>query len=412
MVAESGPGRHSEERLRRLVQAGIRISAERSLEAVLQAVVDSAREVVGARYAALGVVDLAGAALSQFVTSGIDPETAARIGQPPRGRGVLGAVMSDPRPLRITDIRRDPRAHGFPPGHPAMTSFLGVPIVGRRGPIGNLYLTDKQGAPAFTDDDEAIAVLLAAQAAVALENAQLYEESTGLLREVRTIQESRDRFFAMINHELRNALTAVYGWADLLLRKMGAEAPRAAREVYESSERTLGLLNDLLDLSRLEAERLRPTLRDTDAAALVTDAASALEPSAAQRAVRIVPAGADRPVACHTDPQRVRQVLINLLSNAVRHSPAEESVTVALSADEDELRFAVTDRGPGIPPSDLAQIFEAFARGAPSDERGTGLGLTLSRRLAQLLGGDLSVRSEPGAGATFVLRLPRWFGRT
>jgi signal transduction histidine kinase len=273
--------------------------------------------------------------------------------------------------------------------------------------MGNLYLTEKIGAREFSGDDEAIAVLLAAQAAVALENAELHEESARLVREVRTIQASRDRFFAMINHELRNALTAVYGWADLLLRKLGSDPPRAAREVYESSERTLALLNDLLELSRIEAERLRPSLREADAARLVADAVAALEPAAAKRAVRLVVQGAMRPVPCVTDPQRVRQVLINLLSNAVRHSPSEDTVTVTLTADDARIRFEVTDRGPGIPASELTKIFEAVARGGSSDERGTGLGLTLSRQLAVLLGGDLRVTSQPGAGATFALDLPR-----
>jgi K+-sensing histidine kinase KdpD len=407
MVAQSAPEAASQGRLRRLVQAGIRISAEHSLDAVLQVVVDAAREVLDARYAALGVFDPATSTLKRFVTSGLDPAQAARIGAGPQGRGVLGLLLTDPRPLRLADLRQHPQAHGVPPHHPVMTSFLGVPITGRKGTMGNLYLTEKIGAREFSGDDEAIAVLLAAQAAVALENAELHEESARLVREVRTIQASRDRFFAMINHELRNALTAVYGWADLLLRKLGSDPPRAAREVYESSERTLALLNDLLELSRIEAERLRPSLREADAARLVADAVAALEPAAAKRAVRLVVQGAMRPVPCVTDPQRVRQVLINLLSNAVRHSPSEDTVTVTLTADDARIRFEVTDRGPGIPASELTKIFEAFARGGSSDERGTGLGLTLSRQLAVLLGGDLRVTSQPGAGATFALDLPR-----
>ena len=146
---------------------------------------------------------------------------------------------------------------------------------------------------------------------------------------------------------------------------------------------------------------------ETDAARLVSDAVAALEPAAAKRAVRITTSGVRQPVLCVTDSQRVRQILINLLSNAVRHSPSEEAVTVTLSADDLRLRFEVADRGPGIPPSELAAIFEAFSRGVTSDERGTGLGLTLSRQLALLLGGDLSVISQPGAGATFILDLPR-----
>jgi signal transduction histidine kinase len=405
MVAHRGLD--GEGRLRRLVQAGIRINAEHSLEAVLQGVVDAARDVVGARYAALGVFDPTSAELKRFVTSGLDGHEIARIGALPRGKGILGLLLTDPRPLRLADLRHHPMSHGVPPQHPDMKSFLGVPIMGRTGAIGNLYLTEKTGAPEFSEDDEAVAVLLAAQAAVALENAQLHEESARLVREVRTVQASRDRFFAMINHELRNALTAVYGWADLLLRKLGAEPPRAAREVYESSERTLALLNDLLELSRIEAERLRPSLRETDAARLVSDAVAALEPAAVKRAVRVVTSGAREPVGCFTDPQRVRQILINLLSNAVRHSPSEDTVSVTLTAGDDRIRFEVADRGPGIPASELVGIFEAFTRGAMSDERGTGLGLTLSRQLALLLGGDLRVISQPGAGANFILDLPR-----
>jgi len=195
------------------------------------------------------------------------------------------------------------------------------------------------------------------------------------------------------------------------VRKAGDAAPRAAKEVFESAERALTLLNDMLDLSRLEADRLRPTIRGTDARTLVQDAIASIEPAAAHRAVKIETVGLDGEVECETDPQRVRQILINLLSNAVRHSPAQGSVRVVLQAEDRRLQFDVIDRGPGIPASEQSRIFEAFQR-ATSDERGTGLGLTLSRQLALLLGGDLRVLSEVGVGSTFTLSLPRWYGRT
>lgn len=410
MVAQPSPAPSGEERLRRLVEAGIRINAERSLDGVLQAVVDAARDVIGARYAALGVIDATGTELTRFVTSGISREVRDHMGAPPTGKGVLGLLLTEPFPVRIADVTAHPRAAGFPANHPGMTSFLGVPVQGRHGVIGNLYVTEKLDGPEFTPDDEAIAILLAASAAVALDNASLYEESQRLLHEVRAVQASRDRFFAMINHEVRNALTAVYGWSDLLLRKLGDDPPRAAREVFESAERALTLLNDMLDLSRLEADRLRPTIRATDARTLVRDAVASLEPAAAHRAVRLHTEGLDDEAPCETDPQRVRQILINLLSNAVRHSPPEDTVRVILDADARRLRFDVIDRGPGIAASEQARIFEAFQR-ATSDERGTGLGLTLSRQLAILLGGDLRVISEVGVGSTFTLEIPRWYGR-
>lgn len=410
MVAQPSRAHSDEVRLRRLVEAAILINAERSLEAVLQAVVDAAREVIGARYAALGVVDVTGTELARFVTSGLTQEQADQIGRPPSGKGILGLLIADSRPIRLANLTTHPKAHGFPDHHPPMTSFLGVPVHGRKGVLGNLYLTDKQGAPEFSAEDESVAVLLAASAAVAVDNAMLFEESQRLLHEVRSVQASRDRFFAMINHEVRNALTAVYGWSDLLLRKLGDDPPRAAREVFESAERALTLLNDLLDLSRLEAESLRPTVRATDARTLVQDAVASLEPIAAQRAVRLHTEGLADEIACETDPQRVRQILINLLSNAVRHSPAEGTVRVVLRHGDRRLGFDVVDRGPGIAASEQSRIFEAFQR-ATSDERGTGLGLTLSRQLALLLGGDLRVLSEVGVGSTFTLDIPRWYGR-
>ncbi len=402
-----GKGEQNGPRLEGLVRAGIRISAERAIETVLQEVVDSAREVMGARYAALGVLNASGDALDRFVVSGLTREEYDRIGTPPTGRGILRLLIDDPRPLRLKSLTAHKASAGFPPHHPPMTSFLGVPIIGRHGPIGNLYVTDKIGRDEFSKDDEHVAVLLAAQAAVALENARLYEESERLLREVRSMQTSRDHFFAMINHELRNALTAVYGWADLLRRKLGTEAPRAAVEVYESAERTLSLVNDVLDLSRLEAARLEPVVRDTDAWRLVQDAVATVEPTAESRSIRIESTGPAESVPARTDPQRVRQILINLLSNAIRHSPDGERVTLTLKASHDRLEFSVIDRGEGIAAEQQAEIFEAFKRGG-SDERGTGLGLTLSRHLAHLLQGDLKVRSQLGEGATFTLRIKRW----
>lgn len=387
-------------RLERLLRAGIRIYGERELDRVLQEVADSAREVTDARYAALGVLDASGSGLANFVTSGLTPEQHTSIGSLPRGHGILGLLIKDPRPLRLGDLTKHPQSYGFPPNHPPMRSFLGVPVVGRGGAIGNLYLTEKVGAAEFTDEDEAIAVMLAAQAAGAVENARLNQD-------LRALQASRDRFYAMINHELRNALTAVYGWADLLLRRMGPDAPHAAREVYESAERMLSLINDLLDLSRLDASKLKPVLREADARQIVQEAVAAVQPAAASRGVSLKIGSPDGKLPCRTDPQRVRQILINLLTNAVRVSPETDTVSVEVRATADTVRIDVVDRGPGLTAEQQGVIFEAFSRAGSEDARGTGLGLTLSRQLARLLGGDLRVESEPGRGARFILQILR-----
>jgi signal transduction histidine kinase len=163
------------DRLRTLLETGIAISSELSLDAVLQRIVEAAAHLTGARYAALGVIDREGTGLERFVTTGIDAKTHAAIGELPRGRGILGVLISDARPLRLHRLGDDPRSVGFPPNHPPMGTFLGTPIVLRDVAYGNLYLTEKAGGVDFDDEDEELVALLANQAAVAIENARLYE---------------------------------------------------------------------------------------------------------------------------------------------------------------------------------------------------------------------------------------------
>ena len=165
-----------EGRLRRLIEAGRSLVAERELEAVFERLLDVARELTDARYAAIGVLDDQRETLADFITAGIDPDAHTVIGDLPRGRGVLGMLISDPVPLRLSDVGEHIRSYGFPPGHPAMTSFLGVPILIRGEAWGNLYLTDKREGE-FDESDEEAAVVLAAWAGIAVENARLYRQT-------------------------------------------------------------------------------------------------------------------------------------------------------------------------------------------------------------------------------------------
>ncbi|HXQ30159.1 MAG TPA: GAF domain-containing sensor histidine kinase, partial [Gemmatimonadales bacterium] len=375
-----------------------------SLRGVLQRVVDRARDVVEARYAALGVLADDGVHLKDFVTSGLSTTERERIGPLPTGRGLLGVVVRDAKPLRITDISRHPQRYGFPPFHPLMTSFLGVPIVGGGKVFGNLYLTEKVAADHFTAEDEAIAIFLAAKAAVAVENAQLHERSQQLLAQVEAMYRQRDLFFAMMNHELRSALTGVYGWAERLVRGKGDDA-QAAREVYEGAERTITLLNNFLDLSRLDAGKVRPVMRDVDVRAEIARALAAVSPSAEAKGLVLEDAH-DGVARLRTDPLRLEQILTYLLGNAIRHSPDGSTITVRVDGDAQAVTFRVIDRGPGIPRGVQGRIFEPFERFDPLSGHGTGLGLPVSRRLAEVLGGTLAVESEVGHGATFVLKLP------
>jgi GAF domain-containing protein len=260
----------SEERLKTLVEVGLLLTSELSLDGVLQHLAEHSARLIGARFAAIGVLDPTGKELEAFHTSGISESERERIGPLPRGHGILGVLIRNPRLLRLPDLSRHPDSYGFPPHHPEMKSFLGAPIIGRRGIFGNIYLTEKLNAEEFTEEDEGLLVLLAAQAASAVDNARLHEEGARLLEEVQTLQRSRERFFATVNHELRNALAATYGWAEMLVRKKDpATVPRAAYEVLDSAGQAVALINDLLDLSRLDEDRLKPVFRALDPAVLV-----------------------------------------------------------------------------------------------------------------------------------------------
>ncbi|HTH66435.1 MAG TPA: GAF domain-containing sensor histidine kinase [Gemmatimonadales bacterium] len=396
-----------EQRFRRLLSLTTAIFSEHTIEAVLQRIVDGARDVVGARYAALGVLAQDRKSLATFVTSGIDDRQRAQIGELPHGRGLLGLVIREAKPIRTPDIARHAAQCGFPPHHPQMHSFLGVPITLGRSVFGNLYLTEKIDAREFDAEDEGIAVLLATQAAVAIENARLMEESSRLISQVRDMQRQRDLFFAMMNHELRNALTGVYGWAERLVRPRTADGlAQAAKEVHEGTERTISLLNNFLDLTRLDAGKVRPVSREVDARDAAQRAVTGFEPAAEAKHL-VLAVDAQRPgVSFRTDPVRLQQILVNLLSNAIRHSPEGGRVQLDVRPNGSTIEFLVHDEGLGIPPEALERIFEPFERFDPHSGVGTGLGLPVSRRLAEVLGGQLRVQSTPGKGATFILELP------
>ena len=395
-----------QERLRQLEVATAALITDVSLDGVLRRVVQVAAEVIGARYAAIGVVGPGGKLLESFITHGIDPEVEASIGAPPRGHGILGLVISEGKAIRLPDLRAHPASRGFPPNHPPMRSFLGVPIVGRRGVFGNLDRTEKTGGEHFTGEDEDIAILLAAKAAAAVENARHHEESAQLLEEVQQLQRARERFFAMVNHELRNALAAVYGWSEMLVRKRDpATVPRAAFEVLDSAQHAIHLIDDLLDLSRLDEDRLKPVIREVEASSMATRAMVRVTPAAERKGVALHLTSASELPNCATDASRVEQILVNLLGNAIKYAPARSTVRVTIASHQGRVAYRVEDEGPGVPPDDVERIFDIYVTKADEESRGLGLGLPLSRRLARLLGGELHAVSRQDKGGCFVLEV-------
>jgi two-component system, NarL family, sensor histidine kinase DevS len=236
----------SERRLRALVEAGVALTSELSLDALLQRLVEAASELTGARYAALGVIDRSGSELERFLTTGMDAETHAAIGQLPRGRGILGVLISEDTPLRLHNLGEDPRAVGFPPNHPPMSTFLGVPIHLRGVAYGNLYLTEKADGEDFTEEDQELVGLLASQAAVAIENARLYEAATRWSKQLESLNEvgnalatetNLDRLLDLIARRLGELLDARLV---TVLLPSGADELRFAAVAGDETGRLLG----------------------------------------------------------------------------------------------------------------------------------------------------------------------------
>jgi signal transduction histidine kinase len=210
----------------------------------------------------------------------------------------------------------------------------------------------------------------------------------------------------MVNHELRNALAAVYGWSELLVRRKDpATVPKAAFEVLESAEQAVGLINDLLDLSRLDEDRLKPNIRLVESGGLARRAVGRAMPGAAAKEIRLqqdVPTGLP-PI--ETDSSRVEQILVNLLTNAIKYTPERSVILVSVRSTDTHVMYQVDDEGPGITEAEADRIFDIYVTKADGEKQGIGLGLPLSRRLARLLGGELRATPRPGSGI-FTLELP------
>jgi signal transduction histidine kinase len=269
-----------ESRFKALVEAGIALSSELSLDAVLQRIVEAAAELTDARYAALGVIDPSGTGLERFLVTGIDEETQRAIGELPRGRGILGTLIRDAKPLRLTRLSEHPDSSGFPANHPPMTTFLGVPVLLRKVAYGNLYLTEKREGE-FTQEDEDLIGLLASQAAVAIENARLYESATRWSRQLESLIEVGNalsgeielpRVLQLVTDKVRELIgaravfIALPASGRLLIQAasgdtaesfVGTELPRSAKSVRVLERRRSERIDSLIDDPEVDREFTR-----------------------------------------------------------------------------------------------------------------------------------------------------------
>jgi signal transduction histidine kinase len=366
-----------------LVEATRAIAEVLEVETVLQLIVESVRDLVGAEYAALGIVDSSGR-IERFITVGVSPDVRAQIGAPPRGHGLLGLIIRERRSYRIPDIGKHADSFGFPPNHPPMGSFLGVPVVTQGRSVGNLYLTNKRDAPEFSESDQLLVEMFALRAGIAIENARLHEQVSRL-----AVVEERER----IARDLHDGvIQAIYGVAlsledvPLMMADEPVEASERVDRAIDSLNLTireirnfiLGLRSELLHGADLLAglATLANEFGATGASEIELDLA--IDPELA----------AGIPIAHRV---QLLQMTREALSNAARHARAQRT-RIVMRVDDDTIVLRVEDDGVGFDTS------AALSAGH--------LGLANMHDRATAFGGTVTIESTLGEGTTLSIRVP------
>lgn len=362
-------------RLRRLVKAILILDAELHLPVVLRRITEEACDLVGAQYGALGVLSEDGQTLDQFVTVGLDPETEFAIGERPTGRGVLGTLIADDRPLRLADLSASPDSFGTPEHHPPMTSFLGVPIRVHGEVYGNLYLTNKKHAAEFSEIDEELVVALAMAAGIAIENARLH----GLVRD-RALTEDRDRIARDLHDSVIQRLFAVglslQGTARLV------ERPEAVMRIGEAIDK----LDETIRQLRKAIFDIELTINKDGLHPKVLDLVHELRPVLGLQP-QVSFSGPVDTLVSGSLAEEVLAVLREALTNVGKHAKASQ--VVIMIAAGDELRLVVADDGNGM-----------------SDALGQGLGLRNIRQRAERLGGAVELGRSREGGTRLTWHVP------
>ena len=416
-----------------LNRTGTTLASTLDLQSLLQAVTDSATELSGAEFGAFfyNVVGEEGEAYMLYTLSGAPRQAFENFGHP-RATPLFGPTFRGEGIIRLDDVRKDPRFgqwgphHGMPPKHLPVTSYLAVPVISRAGEvIGGLFFGHSR-AGVFTERTERLIGGVAAQAAVAIDNARLYEGAQKAAQERKLLLESeraaraaaeraslmKDEFLATLSHELRTPLSAILGWSHLLrTRSSGPDEMRKGLETIERNARMqTQLIEDLLDMSRITSGKVRLDVQPLQPLTFVESALETVRPAADAKGIRLdaMLDPAAGPVS--GDPGRLQQVASNLLSNAIKFTPKGGRVQVVLSRVNSHVELSVADTGVGIEAAILEQIFERFRQADSSTTRrfgGLGLGLSIVRHLVELHGGSVRAHSDgPGKGATFTVLLP------
>ena len=425
--------REQADALRTLYDVGQVISAELDLHNTVQAVTDAATELTGARFGSFfyNVLNEEGASYMLYTLAGV-PREAFEHFPMPRATDLFGPTFRGEGVVRIGNVKLDPRYgknspyYGMPEGHLPVVSYLAVPVVSRSSEVlGGLFFGHPE-PDFFTERDETLVVSLASQAAIAMDNAQLYEtakrardeaekaavDNERLYRQAEESSRLKEEFLATISHELRTPLSAILGWARMLrLGQLSKENEAKALDTIERNARAQAqLVDDLLDVSRIITGKLRMDVRPADPNSFIDAAVEAVRPAAEAKGVRVQKVIDTGPVSVPGDPVRLQQVVWNLLSNAIKFTPRGGRVQIRSERVNSHLEIVVSDTGQGIPPDFLPHVFDRFRQADQKTSRqhgGMGLGLAIVRHLVELHGGTVSATSEgEGQGATFTVMLP------
>ena len=421
------------EALSTLNKLGQIISAELDLHKAVQAVTNAATELTGARFGSFfyNVVNEDGASYMLYTLAGVPHEAFAHFPMP-RATDLFGPTFRGDGPVRIADVKLDPRYgknapyYGMPEGHLPVTSYLAVPVISSSGDVlGGLFF-GHPAAGAFSERAERLVVGLAAQAAIAMDNASLFQavkrarieaervaaENENLYRQAEDSSRLKDEFLATISHELRTPLTSILGWSRMLRSHQLSDQDyaKALETIERNAHSQAQLIDDLLDVSRIITGKLRMDVRPANPDEFIEAAIEALKPAAVAKGVRIRKIIDSGLVSVQGDPVRLQQVVWNLISNAIKFTPRGGSVQIRLQRVNSQIEIVVSDTGQGISPDFLPFVFDRFRQADQRTSRqhgGMGLGLSIVRHLIELHGGSVKAESAgAGQGASFTIQLP------
>jgi signal transduction histidine kinase len=386
------------------------------LEAVLNTLVESAASLCEADSAA--IARQRGANYHVVASHGFPSSFTEYVNTVPMepGRGSLGGrVLLEGKPVQISDVLADPEytmAGAQRKG--SYRTALGMPLLREGNPIGILFLFRATVRP-FTDKQIELVETFADQAVIAIENVRLFDEIQDKNRQLQMASEHKSQFLASMSHELRTPLNAIIGLTEMMVTnaaRFGAEkALEPLRRVNAAGTHLLSLINEVLDLSKIEAGKLELNPEPVDLARLIDEVIGTAGQLAEKNQNRLIVEAQENLGALTADSMRLKQILLNLLSNACKFTKqGEVALRVRKVADgRDWVELAVADSGIGLTAEQQAKLFQEFTQADSLTARrygGTGLGLALSRKLARMMGGDVTVTSEPGKGSVFTVRLP------